>query len=458
VIPAVPQGATVQSLLTALIRIAPAISLRQAPERYFGVRTISNDMYTVHADNLSKLAFAGHVSAHQIRRHHGILPLTMAFREREQEAQIWQRIEQGDRGAFRSAISGGKGSVLTSRTFKHCVECVREQQLIYGVGHWMTPHQIAGVGRCQVHDAPLMDQCADCGAGIGGPQMSTLPSDACANCGGTRRSPTSTAELQSQQSYVLLIGSALDGVATDLRPTSRRLLLSQARHILGSDERIVSGLLNAWGALNFSELAASLECEIRSQLLIEAIQGGHLHGVPRPLVVAIIAYCRGVVGIDAGDWPALSDQLGLLQDAETLTLEQQTLFALLHRIAPVGYPVVALRAFAQGRTLVDVMRNRLASRSITQELLFRAGGAVAYIYPHLRMTPFPRTWSNDLKRIYFRQIADSARKQNVPRAQLAKKIWGVYLWLLKNDRAWLDENYPCSTRENLRKAEAFISR
>lgn len=411
-------------------------------------------MYTVHAESLSRVAFAGHVSAQQIRRKHGILPLTMAFREREQEEQLWRQIDQGERGASRSLFGGGRNFVLTSRTFKHCVECVREQEAILGVGHWMTSHQIAGVARCLEHGTPLMDQCADCGAELCGPLVPSLPSDPCVRCGGTRRRPAAASDVPAQQSYVALVGAALNGEANDLRPSTRRLLLSQARSLVGSNDRIAKELLKAWGASDTFELASHLQCDVRSDVLAASIAGGHLHGVPRPLIVAIIAFCRDVVGSDSNAWRVFSEQLELVQEAQSLSQGQGELLELLQGIAPVNYPLAALRAFAQGRTLAAVTHDRLAPRALSQQLLFAVGGAVAYLHPHLRLTPFPMSWSDDLKRCYFRQIAVSARQDGVPRAQLAKKAWGVYLWLLENDLSWMDDNYPRVSRTRLSKTRS----
>lgn len=411
-------------------------------------------MYTVHAESLSRLAFAGHVSALHIRRKHGILPLTMAFREQEQEEQLWRQVDQGERGAIRSLIGGGMTSVLTSSTFKHCLECTREQEANVGVGHWMTLHQIAGVARCIDHGAPLMDQCADCGAGLGGPLVPSLPSDPCVHCGGTKRRSTGASGAPAQQSYVALVSAALNGEASDLRPSTRRLLLSQARSLVGSNERIAKELLKAWGADDTSDLAAHLECEVRSDVLAMAIAGGHLHGVPRPLVMAIVAFCRDVVGSHSDARRTLSEQFELVQEAQSLSQEQDELLELLKGIAPVNYPLVALRAFAQGRTLADVTHDRLAPHALSQRLLFAVGGAIAYLHPHLRLSPFPISWGDELKRGYFRQIAISARQDGVSRTQLAKKAWRVYLWLLENDRGWMDDNYPNESRTRLSRARS----
>lgn len=453
VIPTVPHGAIVQSMLTALIRTAPAISLRQAPQRYFGIRTLPNDMYTVHAANLSRLGFAGRLSANLIRRHHGVLPLAMAFREQEQETQLWQRIEQGDRSAYRS-LSGGWSSVLTTRVFRHCVECVLEQQVVYGVGHWMAIHQIAGVGRCSVHDAPLVDRCADCGSAVGGPEIATLPSDPCFNCGGTRRAQTLRARLRSQRSYVSLASAALDGNAGHVRPEIRKQLLSEVRTLLGSSESLASGVLDAWGASSISELAAHLECDIPPKSF-SAAYDGHLHGLARPFILAIVAYCQDIISSDENASRALSERLGQLRSLELLP-EQQKLFDVLQGISPKGYPVAALKAFSQGRALAEVTRERLASRAASQKLLLDIGGAVAFAHSNLRLSPFPPSFGDNLKRAYFRRIALGAREGGVSRGQLSKKAWGVYLWLLRNDRDWLDEEYPCMDRKKAKSIQAVI--
>lgn len=444
--PAIPNGATVQSILTALVRTSSVASLRQAPEKYFGIRTLPNDVFTIHADGLSKSAFAGHRSALHIRQHHGVLPLAMSFYERERENQLWRQVELGERAAIRSLVGGGRSAVLMSPMFKHCLECVREQEAQFGVGHWMRAHQIAGVARCHVHGRPLMGCCAACGTEIGGLKAPTFPSDPCVQCGGTGRQPVVGADAPAQQSYAELVASALNGDIRDLRPSTRRLLLSRASALVGSREGLASELLNAWRVNDASELAAHLECEVLPKALAAAIDGGHLHVVPRPLWMAVVAFCKDVVNSDSASRQEFFEQLELRPEVPVLSPKQDELFTLLKGIAPVHFPHAALRALAQGQTYSNILRDRLAPRASTQQLLFSVGGERAYLHPSLRLTPFPIGLSVDLKRDYYRQIAIGARQNGVLRGQLKERHWAVYMWLLQNDLGWLNENYPCADR------------
>ena len=368
-IPKVPDGATVDSLLLATSRLDSSTSHVGAWQKFYGSNFRTSNPFGRRAGALSTNAFAGDLSPEQIVLRHSAWPVYSCLVS-QRSAQAWfRRTRDGTEPHTVPEIhSPVKGELFASR-WRSCRACVRLQQDKYGTGHWMVVHQLPGVGYCPTHGEALDLECAACGSALGSGNQSSLPGEPCVRCGASVAKPTEVRRSSGEEQLVSLYTALLGGQATGLDAMSRRAILREASDALECSAVATSleeRVLFAFDCVSPEGLGCYLNVAVSPRTFKVALAGESTNAVPAPLHLAVVAVALAELsarGRSVPDRPASASSLPESLALRKPDLLQETWSELLSLAADHNMPQAALTALLAGESPVSIEARSFASQS-----------------------------------------------------------------------------------------------
>jgi hypothetical protein len=261
-IPAVPQFATMRSVLSAWAVAGRLPSFLEDVSLAIGTKSDGEHELGREVAQLSKEVFQGWLSPQNLIESHTHVPLFTSLMS-PLLALSW--------ADTLATVSGGRDPIATeirrsqqvqALTLRRCPMCVREDLAEYGLAHWRLFHQWPVARHCAVHGNLLQTTCAHCHAPIARLPVPQFPDDRCRVCG----SKAWTAEPYTEApAYWPTLTAMYEGLRTGrgrgTTPGSRvqevtkpSAVLREGRKPVDDAERVFA----AWRVGSLDELAALL--------------------------------------------------------------------------------------------------------------------------------------------------------------------------------------------------------
>lgn len=488
-IPSFPKFASVWSLVQARATLDGRIEAQALQLALYGKRLFQRPVFGGDLRKLSA-AYLHLVSPEELLRSHTPFGSFCKLLSAEHEAAALAHVAEA--GAFepRRFFPGEiHGSLLTA-TSRWCPQCVDDDRREFGFPFWRVHHHLPGLRHCWTHGNTLVQSC------IGERCRSTplarfglLPGEPC-KCS-PPKALTSEHPL-GYRAYAALVHRLT--VDPSFRLDSSQRLISHERSKCSTD-RAAQHLLESWNCDSIATLSQRLECRVSEAQLARLSRGQELGCHPALLVavsalralseVTTTASSKGHEerALTANDWSlvqATAARTGFPSSGALLLLEGETMSSLEARHAISTHQrarafVALLPPHIRGRIKMaeagrrqarDLhIRNSVAAQHRARaEVLLAQGVRSRGALNHQAGTTYKWLLHNDplwlqenlpirgsvksdstheMERSRRRTTALAMKQQGiVSRRDLHKEPGSPFKWLLKNDRAWLEENFP----------------
>lgn len=488
-IPSFPQRASVWSLVQARTTLDGRIEALAQQLAVYGRRLTQRPVF---GGNLKKLseAYLHVVSPDELLRSHTPFGTFSKLLSPEHEAAALSCASEAGSFEPRRFFPGERhGSLLTAAS-RWCPQCVADDKHRFGFPFWRVHHHLPGLKHCWTHGTSLVQSCIGEGC-LSTPKtrFGLLPGGSCTCSQPEELSPDTSL---GYRAYAALLRQLTEEPSFRLDP-ARRLKLSERSATGGLFAR--PKLLERWNCRSVEALSHRLECKVSETQLLRLSKGQEL-GCHPALVVAMNA-------LHEPDDPAATESLQVHIDPP-LTTRDRT--AIQSTAARVGFPVSAAMLLLNGESIASLeMRHGISSKartrsfitllpphissrvasplkSPTQARIFSSSDSASaqhraraeahladgvttrrglqrrskttykwllqndpmWLQQHL---PLPGSGTfgpvHEAKQSRHRATALALKRQGIAsRGELEKQARSPYGWLLKNDRAWLDENFP----------------
>lgn len=290
-IPALPDGATVDSITIASARLRGLDTYRRAREIFYRRRMGERqNSFGRFAEVLSSSMLADKIAPHDILKRHSAWPVYAALMP-STTAHEWMvdTLKGGQAQTLRRFRSlSGK---LCAERWRSCHACALEHIQDFGCAHWLVLHQLPGVRHCYAHGVSLSHACGGCGAPVGGPTLLTLPTDPCAACGSFKRAQfdvrTSPGQAALYDLYRDLLSGSKNDLSIDARASTARRLIGRLPHAAQATA-LKEEFLEAFGVRSAAQLSEVLEVSISDEMLGRAMGGDFI--CPQTLQLAFCAW------------------------------------------------------------------------------------------------------------------------------------------------------------------------
>lgn len=456
-IPTVPIGATIDSLLLAISRVDDSTSPAGASRRFYGTRRQSANPFARNAATLSATAFAGLISPEQLILNHSAWPVYSSLVSRR-SAQAWfQRTRDGASSQIVPEVHSPVQSELFASRWKSCASCVSFHRHKYGTGHWMVIHQLPGISHCPTHGEPLDVECGVCGAALGGAGLDRLPGEPCTKCGGKIARRIQIDQSVGARQLANLYAALLGGQALELDVRSRELILGSADCVLSSSQEsrsLEQHFLSAFNCQDAEDIGAYLKAAVSAKMLRLALSGKSTNAVPAPLHLAVLAVAKARLEQDAclnesglGGVDLRCIYQGVV---DRFDLPAEDLEEILERAADCNISPAAVTAWLSGdaATLIErqglttVSRLKGFARSLPEHLAARLPTILSKGVEIVRRGATQEERRSANRDHIQRSIAAGARNRSL----LLASCQASYKWALKFDREWLDTHLPAWNR------------
>jgi len=135
------------------------ISPKATLEELFGSRTVSAVMaLPSNIDNFIKnMPINCKYTSEEIIYKHTLFPFYTAFLSSQRAKNIYQLMKGENGGSIYSSVGIMASSVIENTYFKFCSQCNKENKERWGEFHWDRVHQIPGITVCSKHKTLLLD-------------------------------------------------------------------------------------------------------------------------------------------------------------------------------------------------------------------------------------------------------------------------------------------------------------
>ena len=234
-IPTFPRGATATSLALAFVQAGRLSSLDQKIVGRPVKEALAMPNSLRGLELLAEHVFFDALTLNDLLLHHTVAPLYLCLSRspsRTSDMSWWYQ----DMSDF----------FLRAYRLRLCPQCIEEDTVKFGCGHWRREHQISSVLICTKHLTPLHEQCATpkCGASL---SRHVLPGQPCPSCQGTETSSLSIGPIsRGYIAYCKLFTDALIMRIPELDPDNRLALCRLPYELRDSNGHTFYELLGAW--------------------------------------------------------------------------------------------------------------------------------------------------------------------------------------------------------------------
>lgn len=187
VVPNLPQGATLHSLVTFLHRACGEGNGDRSCRRYFGLpksRLEPGNPIGEGAQYLAEKFLKCSESGAELIRRHTVLGLYgLAMSPHWRGNHVLTEIANGGTHKKFSKL------LPDPRPLAWCPTCYSEDLLRFGWAPWRVVHQVPFIHHCCIHETRLLTHCAACDVPLDRGFSWRLPGDVCRNCNGTEFRP-----------------------------------------------------------------------------------------------------------------------------------------------------------------------------------------------------------------------------------------------------------------------------
>lgn len=470
-IPSFPRDATVQSILSAVKRLAAVDTLNEEM-----VQTVQTSAFArtqisrVH--RLSALALGGIVPADALARDHSSLAFHGKFLTRADELKWHSSVAQNTPFASQALSEQTRIDSARERELRYCPDCAKEDVHRHGCAHWRVGHQLGAVFHCPTHHARLLGLCAGCRAPFRSTFRLYLPGDPCRVCGCKEGTSADVLVPEAYWAYLELCRRALSDQAPELRPIARKAIVSKLNaqmNTVGRAASLGNLFFKSWGVSSSTGLKQQFEARV-DQGTVERLFESGVAAAPNQIVAAVVSFavCNLPSSLLAEALQESDDTLNFPICATPPSLHD----LLTHHASLSGFPVESARALAEGA--YDAMHSDKATKSSTDRFL--AGlpedlrlriRAARDKSQHDKSAMRPKGALGNLEKARAAAMAilskGDRRRCSIPQF--------AYLWLKKHDEPWLDLHFPArwgsptdSMREHRRstalqlKAQGVVTR
>jgi len=287
--PAFPIGATIPSILIACAQSGGLTSVHQRVSGLPLQPAPSVWYFHDKPDALVRHVFAGAFTLHELLQHHTVSPIHLSLIAHSRLAdvtgpELWAlcRYQSNHR--------------LIDSSMRLCPQCVEEDTIKFGSGHWRREHQIKAVQICTKHLTVLHDQCASekCNTRFtsGG---HILPGQPCPSCHSTETSGPQIGSISAGYlAFCKLFTDALIMRIPELDAEYRFNPIDLPKLLCGGNLEMFEKMLERWIGDQFgvisSECAAAMDF-LRSPFLVAQ------RGSIMPPLMLLAAFNRDLFGV-----------------------------------------------------------------------------------------------------------------------------------------------------------------
>jgi hypothetical protein len=455
--PTVPDDATLASVIESARRYT-GMSANAAAYRFLGLNQFQGDLFASCAGTFARRIPGERVAPEEIVLRHTPFRFYASFLTPQDEVRWLSAIVDRDLATSRALTPPTAVGRLQVRELRQCRACTQEDERRFGIGHWHVAHQIPSLRRCPWHRCELHDQCAECGARLGGGRTLTMPGDPCRSCASIETS--STAAHSASPGYVVmeaLVMRSLTGSAPELRPIARVALVDRVIHrrvgTRGLPE-VAKRFMTTWSVETPLSLGERLGCVVTESKLL-GLFGGVETATARTLQAAAISFA--LEHATADDQATSLAAATIHHSPEDLFFHESVtepdpdlLRAFCSGALNFGYPIEGARSLAAGAKPRFLAAKGLAAPNVTRRFVSRFSAEIQNRYeemvdarsePHLTM---PRA-EGEARPVARKRILSALTSGASTRTALNGACQSAFLWALRHDSDWLETVMPKRT-------------
>lgn len=181
IVPPILPGETILSHVMRMALMSASSSVKPMAAKLFGLSTIQPPL--IIPSNLTQYVRKTEpvfTDVDEVVRDHTLYPILEPFLSSEARATITNHLWNGSAAKSVFAYLGFANKSSASQvTLGMCVECVVEDEALYGVAFWHREHQLPAVSSCGHHATALVGGCRTCAFSVTSSRVARLPRSAC---------------------------------------------------------------------------------------------------------------------------------------------------------------------------------------------------------------------------------------------------------------------------------------
>lgn len=403
----------------------------------------------VFGGNLRKLseAYLHIVSPDELLRSHTPFGTFCKLLSPEHEEAALSRVAEVGSFEPRRFFPGERHGSLLTVASRWCPQCVADDQQRFGFSFWRVNHHLPGLRHCWTHSGPLIQSCIGEGChATPKTRLGLLPGGSCTCSQPKELVPDASV---GYSAYAALLRRLTVDPSLRLDPTQRLKLSERSASGASSTRRY---LLERWNCRSIEALSHQLECKVSEAQLLRLSKGQEL-GCHPALLVAVNALH------EADD--ASATALLRVHTEPLLTARDRAVVHSI--AARIGFPFSAAMLLLDGASVASLeVRHGISSikRARSFIALLPPHLSSRIDSPSKKPRRASISSSSDSASAQHRARAETHLAEGVTtRGELNKRSSSTHKWLLRNDPDWLQQHLPLPTREQFGPAhEAKRSR
>ena len=358
---------------------------------------------------------------------HGLIALFGPFADTERYCRA-VKLLHGKRGNGIHEVVGLRSPAIFRDHPAFCYECIADDFLHDRPAHYRRVDQVSAVTLCPIHGVPLITKCGACGAPI---SHELQPALLCHHCGVPFKSENVCGELDRnavQWRLSQFIQAALQGKLPNIEAEFRlKVLRERASRVIRNRSNVIGdnlsrAITHAYGKsfLKLQGLPTDSAPTLAWPSLL--IQGRHLVSDPiaNCLVLAVLFDSVDDYVCSVADYLRLCSATTFTQNKALIGVSSITMAVLKDVLRPLKLEEIAKKHGINGTTLKTWVAAvpGLSERRLVSGRRVTARKHKMCIVQHIKKHP------------------------NQSRSQVATEYGAAIAYLLRNDRAWLDQHLP----------------